>query len=279
MRLGLSTKITLIAGLVIILILTITAIFAPALAPYDPTRGNLVERLTPPCWQEGGSTAHILGTDLLGRDVLSRLIYGARTSLLVAIIAILISGSIGSLLGIIAGYFGGWVDILVMRTVDIALSFPVILLALILAATLGPSFVNIIIVISLALWAEYARMARGESLKIKGMDFVALAKVAGCSRISIILRHIFPNAANSLVTLATLQVGLVVIFEASLSFLGVGIPPPNPSWGSMISDGRSYIISAWWLSVFPGLAIMLVVLSFNLVGDAITELLNPARQA
>jgi peptide/nickel transport system permease protein len=279
MRLGLSTKITLITGLVIILILTITAIFAPALAPYDPIRGNLAERLTPPCWQEGGSTAHILGTDLLGRDVLSRLIYGARTSLLVAIIAILISGSIGSSLGIIAGYLGGWVDILIMRTVDIALSFPVILLALILAATLGPSFVNIIIVISLALWAEYARMARGESLKIKGMDFVALAKVAGCSRISIILRHIFPNAANSLVTLATLQVGLVVIFEASLSFLGVGIPPPNPSWGSMISEGRSYIISAWWLSVFPGLAIMFVVLSFNLVGDAITELLNPARQA
>jgi peptide/nickel transport system permease protein len=276
MRLGLSTLITSIAGLVIILVLTITAIFAPFIAPHDPTAGLLDNRLIPPCWQEGGSSNHILGTDVLGRDTLSRLIYGARTSLAVAIIAILVAGIIGSLLGIAAGYLGGWVDIIIMRTADLAFSFPAILLALVLAVVLGASFLNIVLVISLILWAEYARMARGEALRVREMDFVALAKVAGCSKVSIMMRHILPNVASSLIVLATLQVGIVIIIESSLSFLGVGIPPPTPDWGSMISEGRSYIVSAWWLSVVPGMAILVTVLSFNLLGDAITEYINPA---
>jgi len=278
MRLGLSAVITSIVGLGIILVLVLTAIFAPFVAPYDPTAGSLGDRLTPPSWQEGGSSAHILGTDVLGRDTLSRLIYGGRTSLAVAVIAILVAGSMGSLLGIAAGYLGGWVDIIIMRVVDLAFSFPTILLAMVLAVVFEPSFFNIILVISLVLWAEYARMARGETLRVKEMDFVALAQVAGISKIKIMLRHILPNVASSLIVLATLQVGIVIILESSLSFLGVGIPPPTPDWGSMIAEGRSYVVSAWWLSVVPGVAIVVTVLSFNLLGDTLTELLNPARQ-
>jgi peptide/nickel transport system permease protein len=278
MRLGLSAVITSIVGLVIILALVLTAIFAPLIAPYDPTLGSLGDRLTPPSWQEGGSSAHLLGTDKLGRDTLSRLIYGARTSLAVAVVAIVVAGSMGSLLGIAAGYLGGWVDIIIMRLVDLAFAFPTILLAMVLAVIFEASFTNIILVISLVLWAEYARMARGETLKVKEMDFVALAQVAGVSELKIMLRHILPNVASSLIVLATLQVGIVIIMESSLSFLGVGIPPPTPDWGSMIAEGRSYIVSAWWLSVVPGVAIVVTVLSFNLLGDTLTELLNPARQ-
>ena len=278
MRLGLSAVITSVVGLVIILVLVLAAIFAPFVAPHDPTAGSLGDRLTPPSWQEGGSSAHILGTDVLGRDTLSRLIYGGRTSLTVAVIAILVAGSIGSLLGIAAGYLGGWVDIIIMRVVDLAFSFPTILLAMVLAVVFEPSFFNIILVISLVLWAEYARMARGETLRVKEMDFVALAQVAGISKVKIMLRHILPNVASSLIVLATLQVGIVIILESSLSFLGVGIPPPTPDWGSMIAEGRSYVVSAWWLSVVPGVAIVVTVLSFNLLGDTLTELLNPARQ-
>lgn len=278
MRLGLATVVTSIIGLVIIGLLVIVALFAPVIAPYDPTKGTLSDRLTPPAWQDGGSTAHLLGTDLLGRDTLSRLIYGARTSLAVAVLAIIVAGTAGSLLGAIAGYLGGWTNTVIMRIVDVAFSFPAILLAMVLAVVVGPSFFNIIFVISLVLWAEYARMARGETLRVREMDYVALARVAGVSRTRILMRHILPNVASSLIVLATLQVGIVIIMESSLSFLGVGVPPPTPAWGSMIAEGRSYVVTAWWLSVVPGVAIVLTVLSFNLLGDTLTELLNPARQ-
>ncbi len=278
MRLSKADTITSIAGLTIILILVLTALLAPVIAPYDPTLGTLGDRLKPPFWQAGGSTAHLLGTDVLGRDTLSRMIYGARTSLAVAVIAILVAGSIGSALGIAAGYLGGWADVLIMRTADLAFSFPTILLAMVLAVVFGASFQNIILVISLILWAEYARMARGETLQVKEMDFIALARVAGCSQVSIMWRHVLPNVASSLIVLATLQVGVVIILEASLSFLGVGIPPPTPDWGGMVSEGRSYIVTAWWLSVVPGVAILATVLSFNLLGDALAELFNPAGQ-
>lgn len=278
MRLSLSDIITSIVGLAIITALVLAAALAPLIAPYDPTAGSLGDRLLPPFWQAGGSTAHLLGTDVLGRDTLSRLIYGAQASLTVAVTAIFVAGSLGSLLGIVAGYLGSWIDAVIMRAVDIAFSFPAILLALVLAVVFGASFFNIVLVISLVLWAEYARMARGETLKVKGMDYVALAQVAGCSKTSIMARHILPNVTSSLIVLATLQVGVVIILEASLSFLGVGIPPPTPTWGSMIAEGRSYIVTAWWLSLVPGAAILLTVLSFNLVGDALTELLSPERQ-
>lgn len=279
MNLGTAEKITGIAGLIIVLILIAMALLAPFIAPYDPTAGSLADRLKPPVWQTGGSSAHILGTDVLGRDTLSRLIFGARTSLSVAVIAILVAGIFGSSVGIVAGYLGGTIDSVLMRTADVAFSFPTILLAMILAVVFGASFGNIILVISLILWAEYARMARGESLKVKEMDYIALAKVAGISKIKIMRRHILPNVVSPLIVLATLQVGVVIILESSLSFLGVGMPPPTPAWGSMIAEGRSYVVTAWWLSVVPGAAIMITVLAFNLLGDVLTDLLNPARQA
>lgn len=276
MRLGLADTITSIVGLAIIVLLVMMAIFAQQIAPYDPTAGSLLDRLKPPFWQSGGSTEHLLGTDGLGRDTLSRLIYGARTSLAVAVIAILVAGTFGSALGIAAGYLGGWVDIIIMRMADLAFSFPTILLAMVLAVIFSASFANIILVISLVLWAEYARMARGEALKIKSMDFVALARVAGVSQARIMVRHILPNVASSLIVLGTLQVGVVIILESSLSFLGVGMPPPTPDWGAMISEGRSYVVTAWWLSLVPGVAILLTVLAFNLLGDALTELMSPS---
>jgi peptide/nickel transport system permease protein len=276
MRLGWADTITSAIGLIIIILLLVMAIFANQVAPYDPTAGSLLERLKPPFWQEGGSTAHLLGTDVLGRDTLSRLIHGARTSLTVAMIAILVAGTFGSVLGITAGFLGGWVDVIIMRIADLAFSFPTILLAMVLAVIFGASFANIILVIGLVLWAEYARMARGEALKIKSMDFVALARVAGVSQARIMARHIFPNVASALIVLATLQVGVVIILESSLSFLGVGMPPPTPAWGSMIAEGRSYVVTAWWLSLVPGVAILLTVLAFNLLGDTLTELMNPS---
>jgi peptide/nickel transport system permease protein len=276
MRLGLADTITSIVGLAIITLLVTMAIFAQQIAPYDPTAGSLLDRLKPPFWQSGGSTEHLLGTDVLGRDTLSRLIFGARTSLAVAVIAILVAGTLGSALGIAAGYLGGWVDVIIMRVADLAFSFPTILLAMVLAVIFGASFAKIILVISLVLWAEYARMARGEALKIKSMDYVALARVAGVSPVRIMVRHVLPNVASSLIVLGTLQVGVVIILESSLSFLGVGMPPPTPDWGAMISEGRSYVVTAWWLALVPGVAILLTVLAFNLLGDALTELMNPS---
>jgi peptide/nickel transport system permease protein len=257
-------------------LLLLAAIFAPWLAPFDPLRGVLEDRLIPPAWQEGGSCTYVLGTDVLGRDILSRLLFGARVSLSVCALAILAAGCVGSALGIAAGYLGGWVESVIMRVVDLAISLPVILIALLFGVLFGPSFGNIVIIISLLLWSQFARMARGETLKVRQQDFIDLARTAGCSRFSIMWRHILPNVAGSLVVLATLQVGTVIIMEASLSFLGVGVPPPLPAWGSMIADGRSYVVSAWWLCIFPGLAVLLTVLAMNLLGDELTDALNPA---
>lgn len=267
---------TAVFALVVTMLLLIAAIFAPWIAPYDPLVGVLEQRLMPPAWQDGGSWNHVLGTDVLGRDILSRLLYGARASLAVCALAILFAGAIGSTLGIVAGYVGGWIEAIIMRTVDLAISLPVILIALLFGVLFGPSFTNIIIIISLLLWSQFARMARGETLKARAQDYVDLARTAGCSQLSIMWRHILPNVAGSLIVLATLQVGTVIIMEASLSFLGVGVPPPWPAWGSMIADGRSYVVSAWWLCIFPGFAVLLTVLSMNLLGDALTDLLNPS---
>jgi peptide/nickel transport system permease protein len=263
-------------ALAMLIIFVFVAVFGPWISPYDPLKGSLRARLVPPFWQEGGSWEHIFGTDRLGRDILSRIIAGARISLTVCVIVIAIAGTIGTAVGTVAGFFGGWTDRVLMRLVDLALSFPVILLALLLGAISGPSFTNIIIVISLVLWSQYARMARGETLKIRNEDYVDLARTSGLSDIRIIWRHILPNIAPSLIVIATLQVGIVIVLEASLSFLGVGVPPPAPSWGSMVADGRSYITSAWWLCMVPGMAILLTVMSVNLVGDALADRINPA---
>ena len=225
----------------------------------------------------GGSLNHILGTDKVGRDILSRIIYGSRISIVVSGIAIFIAGTIGTVLGIGAGFFGRWLDALIMRAVDVSLSIPIILLALALVAALGASFATVITVLVLLLWAHYARMARGVSLSIRSADYISRARVAGSSNARIMLRHVFPNVFNSLVVLATLQVGFVIVIESTLSFLGAGIPKPNPAWGLMVADGRDLIAasSGWWVSFFPGLTIMLVVLSMNLMGDWLRDRLDP----
>ena len=256
-------------------LLVIPALFAPQVAPYDPLKGSLANRLKPPAWQQGGSIEHVLGTDKLGRDMLSRIIYGARVSLAVSLVAIFVGGVIGTALGMISGYFGGWVDALLMRLVDISLSLPTILLALVLVAAVGPSFGTVITILMIFLWARYARLVRGETLAIKERDFIARAQVAGASHIRIMARYIFPNVVNSLVVLATLQVGYVILLESTLSFLGAGLPRPTPAWGLMIADGRELIVTAWWVSMFPGLAIMLTVLSLNLLGDWLRDHLDP----
>ncbi|MFD1912168.1 ABC transporter permease [Halodurantibacterium flavum] len=263
-------------ALAVLLLFVLVALFGPLITPHDPLRGSLRARLLPPVWQEGGSWDHLFGTDRLGRDILSRIIAGARISLTVCVLVIAIAGTIGTAVGTIAGYFGGWADRVLMRLVDLALSLPVILLALLLGAISGPSFANIIIVISLTLWSQYARMARGETLKIRNEDYVDLARTSGLSDLRIILRHILPNIAPALIVIATLQVGIVIVLEASLSFLGVGVPPPAPSWGSMVAEGRSYIASAWWLCMIPGMAILITVMAVNLLGDALTDRINPA---
>ena len=259
----------------LIFVLVIPAVFAPWVAPHDPFNGSLSNRLIPPVWQEGGSWEYILGTDKLGRDNLSRIIYGARVSLTVSLIAIFVGGIIGTAVGLISGYFGGRVDSVLMRLVDISLSLPTILLALVLVAAIGPSFGTVITVLIVLLWARYARLVRGETLAIKELDFIARARVAGASHTRIMIRYIFPNVVNSLVVLATLQVGYVILLESSLSFLGAGLPRAEPAWGVMVADGRELIVSAWWVSMVPGLAIMLTVLALNLLGDWLRDHLDP----
>jgi peptide/nickel transport system permease protein len=255
--------------------LVIPALLASQVAPHDPLKGSLANRLKAPAWQDGGSLNYPLGTDKLGRDILSRMIHGARVSLVVSLIAILVGGAIGTGLGLISGYFGRWVDSLIMRLVDISLSLPTILLALVLVAAVGPSFGTVIIVLVVLLWARYARLVRAETLAMKERDFIARARVAGASHVRIMLRYIFPNVVNSLVVLATLQVGYVILLESALSFLGAGLPRPTPAWGLMIADGRELIVTAWWVSMFPGLAIMLTVLALNLLGDWLRDHLDP----
>ncbi len=270
-----ARRFPLLSLAVLLFVLVTPAVFADYVAPHDPFKGNILERLQPPAWLEGGSWSHPLGTDKLGRDMLSRIIYGARISLTIAAISIVCGGLVGTTLGLLAGYFGGLWDHIIMRLVDIKISIPSILLALILAAALGPSYFTVIIVVALTLWTRYARLVRGEVLSMRSQDFVAKARVAGASTSRIILRHLLPNVVNTIIVLATLEVGVVIILEASLSFLGAGIPPPNPAWGLMVADGRALVINAWWLSFFPGLAILLTVLSMNLLGDWLRDRLDP----
>jgi len=263
---------------ILMIVLVIPAIFAELIAPYDPVANSLRDRLLPPFWMDGGSLDHVLGTDKVGRDILSRLIYGSRVSVVIASISIVVGGLIGTSLGIIGGYFGGWVDSLIMRAVDISLSIPIILLGLVLVAALGPSRSTVIIVVVILLWSRYARLARGETLAVRTQDYIARARVSGASHTRIMIHHIFPNIFNSIVVLATLQVGFVIILEATLSFLGAGIPRPIPAWGLMVADGRALVVAAWWLAFFPGLAIMLVVLSMNLLGDWLRDKFDPKQR-
>ena len=259
----------------IIVVFVLVAVLAPWISPSDPYEQSLRLRHRPPAWEQRGSWAQPLGTDRLGRDLLSRIVYGARVSLAAGVVTVLIASAVGAAIGLVAGYYGGRVDATLMRVTDATLSFPIILLALILAVTVGPSFTNVVLAIAVILWARYARVIRGQVLTIMQLDFIAQARIAGAGAWRVITRHLLPNTLNTLVVLVTLQIGYVIIVEASLSFLGAGIPPPTPAWGGMIAEGRDVVTSAWWVSLFPGLAILLVVLAFNLLGDWLRDTLDP----
>lgn len=253
----------------------IFAIFAPLLAPYDPTRIALPQKLTPPLFVVGGNTAYLLGTDALGRDVLSRLIWGARVSLTVSAAVVVLSSLAGMLIGLAAGYIGGRADSLLMRFADGSLAFPGILIALLFAISLGPGVSTVILALSVLGWASYARIVRGEVLRLRNLEFIVGARVIGCSPARIMATHLFPNVLDAWVVLITLQIGLVVLSEATLGFLGAGVPPPTPSWGSLVADGRNFVDTAWWISFFPGLAIGMLVLCVNYLGDWLRDTLDP----
>jgi peptide/nickel transport system permease protein len=261
--------------LAIVAALLFCASFAPFLTPHSPLEGSLGDRLAPPIGFDGAKAGHPLGTDRHGRDTLSRLLHGARISLLVSVVGITLTGALGTFIGLLAGFLGGWTETLLMRLVDISLSLPGILIAVLLSVVFEPSFTNVIIVVVFLLWPSYARLVRGETLAIKQHEFVALARIAGCSNVTIMFRHIVPNLLPSILVLATLHVGYVIVLEAALSFLGVGLPPPTPSWGVMVADGRGLIEQAWWISILPGIAILVTVLSLNILGDWVRDRLDP----
>lgn len=270
----LRSEIPLIPVVLLLVVLVIPAIAADWIAPHDPIVGDRSVRMQPPALF-GGTWSYPLGTDRLGRDVFSRIIHGARVSLAVALAGIFAGGVVGTALGMVAGYFRGWVDVVIMRLVETTMSIPLILLGLVFAMALGPSFQTTILVISLVLWSYYARQIRGEVLSIREQPYIDRARVAGASAARIILFHVFPNVINTLIVLATLQVAVVIIMEATLSFLGLGLPRPFPAWGLMVADGRTQIIGAWWIAFFPGLAILLTVMALNLLGDWLRDRLDP----
>jgi len=250
-------------------------IFASLLAPHSPTQIDLSAKYQPPVWGSGGDWDHLLGTDALGRDVLSRMIYGARVTLIFALSSVAISGTVGATLGLLAGYYGSWVGTIIMRLADIVLSLPMILIAMSVVMVIGQSLFTMILVVSLLSWAGSARIARAETLSLKEREFVALARAAGVPGLKILWRHILPNLVNTLVVVATLSMAGIILVESTLSFLGVGIPAPDPAWGTMVSDGRQALDSAWWVSVFPGICIGAVVIALSLVGDWLRDRLDP----
>jgi peptide/nickel transport system permease protein len=262
-------------GLAVILASAVLAVLAPVLAPDDPARNDLLARLTPPAWMAGGSWAHPLGTDTLGRDVVSRLLYGARVSLVVGLSAVVLAGVLGVLLGLVSGYYGGRLDDALMRLGDVQLAFPALVLAIAVLAVVGSGLGNVVLVLGVTGWVTYARIARGETLSLRHREFVEGARALGARDAGILWRHVLPNVLPSITVIATFSVARTIIAEASLSFLGLGIPPPAPSWGAMLDEGRNYLTTGWWLALFPGLAILAVVLGINVVGDWLRDTLDP----
>ncbi|MGM9967567.1 MULTISPECIES: ABC transporter permease [unclassified Rummeliibacillus] len=262
-------------GLLVIFIVILTAILAPVLAPFNPNEIDPEKMLVPPFWSEGGSIEHLLGTDNLGRDILSRILYGSRVSLLVGISSVVLAGILGVFIGLISGYYGGFLDTILMRIVDAFLAIPNILFALVFLAVFGPSVVTLIFVLGITNWVSYARIVRGETLSVKEREFVKAARAIGVKNMMIIMRHILPNVISSFIVISTLSVATTIIMEASLSFLGLGIQPPTVSWGGILSDGRDYLATSWWLATFPGLAITITVLAIIFLGDWLRDILDP----
>jgi len=251
------------------------ALTATIISPHDPTKQDIINKMMSPVWYEDGSWEHILGSDQLGRDILSRLIYGSRVTLLVAFSGTILAGAIGVVMGAVSGYYGGWVDALIMRLVDIQLSFPFILLALFIAAVLGPGLQNIILIAALSGWVRYARLVRGEILSIKEMEYIEAIRSLGGSNARIIFRHILPNVISPVIVIATLEMAKIILMEASLSYLGLGVPIEIPTWGRMLSDSRVHISTSPWMAIMPGVAITLTVLGVNLLGDWLRDYLDP----
>lgn len=261
----------------ILCVFVFCGLFGRFLSPHDPTKQNLSDSLLPPVFA-GGRTEYLLGTDQLGRDILSRLLSGAQVSLFVAVGAVLVAGGIGLLVALVAGFVGGRLDALLTRIADASMAFPVLLLAIVVVAIFGPGIGIVILVLVLAVWPQYARVLRSEVVTIRNQDFVTMSKIMGGSSFWSITRHVVPNVIPTLLVLATLQVGLAIIAEGSLSFLGIGIPPPAASWGNMLADGRNYLATAWWLPVLPGMCLSATVLAANLMGDWLRQALDPATR-
>ena len=264
-----------LAAAAVMLVIVVTAVGAPWIAPYDPVEVDIRHRLGPPAWMEGGKAEHLLGTDQVGRDLLSRMIYGGRVSLLIGVAAVLVSSTLGVLLGLAAGYFGSRTDWIIMTLINVMLTFPFVLLALAVIAVLGPSLVNMVIVLGVADLPLYSRVIRAESLAIRERDFITAGRALGMSHLRIIFRQILPNLVSPIVVIATLQVAQVIILESFLSFLGLGVQPPTPAWGNMLGEGRVYMLNSWWIAAFPGAAIFVTTLTINLMGNALRDWLDP----
>ncbi|MBU3862719.1 ABC transporter permease [Streptomyces sp. 4503] len=274
LRTLLRNKLAVLA-LAVLAVLLVAALFAPLVAPYDPNAQNLLLRLRPPAWQDGGSGAHLLGTDQLGRDMLSRVIYGARVSLLVGAGAALLAGVIGTVVGLASGYFGGWADRVLMRLADVQLAFPALLLALAIVGFLGSGLWYVILVLGFTGWVSYARVVRSEVMSLRTRDFITEARAIGVTDITIMRRHLLPNVMAPLATIGTLHVAAAIVAEASLSYLGLGVPKETVTWGAMLSDGQLYLGTSWWVAVFPGIALMLTSVAINITGDALRDVADP----
>jgi len=259
----------------VLLLIVASAAVAPLIAPYDPLAVDIRHRLSPPAWMDRGTAEHLLGTDQVGRDLLARMIYGGRVSLVVGVAAVIISATIGVLLGLSAGYFGGNTDWTIMTLINVMLTFPFVLLALAVIAVLGPNLVNMIIVLGVAGWPIYARVVRAETLAIREREFVLAGRALGMGHVRLVFRQIVPNLVSTIVVIATLQVAQVIILESFLSFLGLGVQPPTPAWGNMLGEGRVYMLNSWWIATFPGLAIFVTTLVINLMGNALRDWLDP----
>jgi peptide/nickel transport system permease protein len=264
-----------VGGAAIFIAIVLSAVFAPWIAPHDPVIVDIRHRMGPPAWMEGGTREHVLGTDQIGRDLLSRVIWGGRVSLVVGVTAVLLSSTIGILFGLAAGYFGGRLDWSIMTFINVMLTFPFVLLALAVIAVLGPSMPNMIIVLGVTGWPVYARVVRAETLALREREFVLAARALGGSHARIVFRQILPNLISPIVVIATLQIAQVIILESFLSFLGLGVQPPTPAWGNMLGEGRVYMLNSWWIAAFPGLAIFVTTLVINLIGNALRDWLDP----